>query len=89
MRFDLPPVSKEDIYKIVKSLGANKATVPEGIPLKLIKRSASVADKYLTSIISHYISRFYFSDGAKNALPDLFVKKKTVKIRKITVQGGS
>ena len=53
LSFDLPPASKEDINKIVKSLNANKATRPDGIPLKLIKLSANVADKYLTSSINH------------------------------------
>ena len=59
--FDLPPASKEDINKIVKSLNANKSTRPDGIPLKLIKLSAYVVDKYLTdltTIINHDISRF-------------------------------
>ena len=64
MLLNLPPASKEDINKIVKSL---KATGPVGVPLELFKLSANFADKYLTSIINH-ISRSYFSDGAKNAL---------------------
>ena len=68
LSFHLPPASKEDINKIVKSLNVNKATRLDGIPLKLIKLSANVVDKYLTSIINHDISRCYFSDGAKNAL---------------------
>ena len=54
--------------KIVKLVNPNKATRPDGIPLKLIKFSANVADKYLTSIINQDISQSYFSDGAKNAL---------------------
>ena len=45
LSFDLPPASEEDINKIVKSLNANKATGPDGIPLKLIKLSANVVDK--------------------------------------------
>ena len=44
---------------------------------KLIKLSVNIVDKYLTSVINHGISRSYFSDGAK---------RKTGKIRKITVQ---
>ena len=76
MSFDLPPTSKEDINKIVKSLNANKATGPDGIPLKLIKLSVNVVDKYLTSIIDHDISRSYRSDGAKNALVRPIYKNK-------------
>ena len=50
LSFDLPPASNEDINKIVKSPKANKATgPPDGLPLKLIKLSANVVDKYLTS----------------------------------------
>ena len=35
LSFELPPASKQDINKIVMSLSANKATGPDGIPLKL------------------------------------------------------
>ena len=76
LSFDLPPASKEDINKIVKSLNANKATGPDGMLLKLIKFSVNVVDKYLTSIIDHDISRPYRSDGAKNALVRPIYKKK-------------
>ena len=76
LSFDLPPASKEDTNKIVKSLNVNKTTGPDGIPLKLIKLSANFVDKYLTSIINHDISRSYFSDGAKNALVKPIHKKK-------------
>ena len=62
--------------KIVKSVNVNKATGPDGIPLKLNKLSANVVDKYLISIINHDISWFYFSDGAKNALVRPIYKKK-------------
>ena len=51
LSFDLPPSSQEDINKIVKSLNANKASGSDGIPLKLIKLSANVVDKYLTRIM--------------------------------------
>ena len=49
LNFDLPPASKEDINKIVKSLNLNKARGPDATPLKLIKLSANVADKYFTA----------------------------------------
>ena len=62
LSFDLPPASKEDANKIVKSLNANKATGPDGIPLKLIKLPANVVDKYLTSIINHDISRSFLME---------------------------
>ena len=76
MSFDLPPASKEDISKIVKSLNVNKATGPDEIPLKRIKLSANVVDKCLASMINHDISRCYFLDGAKNALVSPIYKKK-------------
>ena len=81
LSFDLPPASKKDLDKIVKSLNANKATEPDGIPLKLIKCSADVVGKYFISIRNHDILRYYFSDGAKNALV-----RPICKIRKIEVQ---
>ena len=73
LSFDLPPASKKDINQIVKSLNSNKATRPNGTPLKL---STKIADKYLTSIINHDISRSHFSGGAKNALVRRIYKKK-------------
>ena len=39
LSFDLPPASQEDIFKIVKSLSASKATWHDEIPLKLTKLS--------------------------------------------------
>ena len=82
MSFDLPPASKEDINKIDKSLNVSKATGPDEVPLKIFKLSANFADKYLTSIINHDISRSYFSDGAKNDLVRPICEKPG-KIRKI------
>ena len=76
LSFDLPPAFKEDINKIVKSLNVNKATGPDGKPLKLIKISVNVVNKYLTNIINHDISRSYFSDCAKNALVRPIYKQK-------------
>ena len=62
--------------KIVKLLNVNKATGPDGIPLKLIKLSVNAVDTYLTSIINHDISLSYFLDGANNALVRPIYKKK-------------
>ena len=73
LSFDLPPASKKDINQIVKSLNSNKATRPDGTPLKV---STEIADKYLTSIINHDISRSHFSGGAKNALVRRIYKNK-------------
>ena len=42
LSFQVPPVCKEDINKILKSLNTNKATVPDGMPLKFIKLSTNV-----------------------------------------------
>lgn len=66
--FDLPPASKEHINKIVKLFNANKATLPDRIPLKLIRPSVKVVDKYLISIINHDNLRSYCSDAVKNVL---------------------
>ena len=86
LSFDLPPVSKEDINKIVKLLNANKATEPDEIPSKLITISDNVVDKYLTSIINYDISHLIFQMEQRAPLSDLFINIKTGKIRKITVQ---
>ena len=79
MGFDLPPACKDDINKILKSLNANKARGSDGIPLKFIKLSANVVDKYLSNIINYDISRSYFSDGSKNALVRPIYKKRQAK----------
>ena len=76
LSFDSPPAGKKDINKILRSLNASKETEPDGIPLKLIKLSANVTDRYLTGIINYAISRSYFSDGGKNALVRPTYKKK-------------
>ena len=74
--FDLPPASTENINKIVKFSNANKATLPDRIPLKLIKPSVKVVDKYLASIISHDNSRSYCSGAVKNVLVRPIYRKK-------------
>ena len=76
LSFELPWASKKAINKIVKLSNVNKAKGPDGIPLNLIKLSVNAVDKYLTNIINHEISRFYFSDGTKNALVRRIYKKK-------------
>ena len=86
MSFDLPPACKEEINKILKCLNANKATGPDRVPLKFIKLSANVVDKYLTSIINCGILRSYFCNGAKIAQFRPISKKKTGKMREITIQ---
>ena len=57
LSFDLTPASKEDkkIIKIIKSLNTNKATGSDGRLLQLIKLSANIVDKYLTSIANHIL----------------------------------
>ena len=76
MSFDLLPPSKEDINEIVKSLNVNKTIGPDGIPFKIIKLSANVVNKFLTSVINHDISRSYFSDGGKTTLVRPIYKNK-------------
>ena len=75
LSFDLPPAFKEDVDNIVQSLSANKATKFDWIPLKLIKLSAKIVDKYLTSIINHDILRSYFSDWANTLIRPIYKKK--------------
>ena len=74
--FHLPPASKEDINKIVKLFNADKATLPDRIPLKLIRPSVKVIDKYLTSVINHDNSRDYCCDAVKNVLVRPIYRKK-------------
>ena len=61
---------------MVKSLNANKALGSHQMPLELIKLSANVVDKYLTSIMNHDVLRSCFSDGAKKTQARPTYKKK-------------
>ena len=72
LSFDFHPVTN----KKVKSLNANKATGPDGIPLKLIKLSANVVEKYPTSMINHDILQSYISNGGMNTLVRPTYKEK-------------
>ena len=50
--FEFPEATTEDINKIIKKLNPNKATVPDRIPIKVIKASAVIIDSQLTYIIN-------------------------------------
>ena len=86
----LTPASKEDIDKIVKWLNLNKATGSMEYYLNVLN-SASVIDKYLTSIINHNISRSYFSDVTNNSLTIYKKKDKQTKenYRPVSTNGFS
>ena len=50
--FEFLEATTEDINKIIKKLNPNKATVPDRIPIKVIKASAVIIDSQLTYIIN-------------------------------------
>ena len=50
--FEFPEATTEDINKIIKKLNPNKATVPDRIPINVIKASAVIIDSQLTYIIN-------------------------------------
>ena len=60
----------------IGSLGAEKATGPDKIPLKVVKMSAYIIDKHLTNIINSDLLRNSFSDSSKIASLDQYLKKE-------------
>ena len=81
-KFDLPKPTASDINKISKSLDANKATGPDGIPAKFSKRSANVSDCHLSNIIACDISKNKYFKHAKTAtVRPIFKKDDREKIK--------
>ena len=78
----MPHPSTKDVNNIIKSLNANKATGPDGVPAKFITMSANVIDSHLTNIIDKDIDQNNYSENAKtaNAKP-VFKKDDRTKIK--------
>ena len=65
---------------LIERLNPKKATVPGGIPLKIIKLSAHVIDKHLTNIIYTDLECSCFSENAKIAsVKPIYVKANLIK----------
>ena len=72
----------DQINKIIRSLDAKKATGLDKIPVKVIKMSAYIIDKYLTNIINNDLLRNSFSNSAKVAsVRPIFKKGERTEIR--------
>ena len=61
---------------MIRSLDAKKATVPDKIPLKVVKMLAYIIDNYLTNIINNDLLRNSFLDSAKIASVKPIFKKE-------------
>ena len=65
---------------MIRSLDAKKATVPDKIPLKVVKMLAYIIDNYLTNIINNDLLRNSFLDSAKIApVKPIFKKERKQK----------
>ena len=65
--YSFPEAEKKEINILIKRLNPKQATVPDGIPLKIIKLSADVIDKHLTNIINTDLESSCFSENAEIA----------------------
>ena len=61
-KFNLPHATTQDINKIINSLSSDKATGPDGIPVKFIKLSANVIDSHLANIIRTNLRPIFKTD---------------------------
>ena len=73
--FEFPEAKVEDINKIIKSLNPQKATGPDGIPIKVIMSSNNVTDSHITNIINQDLNIDKYSEEAKTALVRPLFKK--------------
>ena len=64
-KVDLPKPTARDINKIIKSLDRNKATGPDGIPVKFVQMSANAIDCHLSNVIACDILKNKYSEHAK------------------------
>ena len=74
-KFNLPHATSQEINKIINLLSSDKATGPDGIPVKFIKMSANVIDSHLANIISKDVDLNCYSENAKTANVRLIFKK--------------
>ena len=65
--FNIKATSIWQINKIIKDLNPKKATVPDKIPVNILKLATSVMNCHLTNIINNDLSNNAFSDSAKLA----------------------
>ena len=66
-KFDLSKPAASDINKIIKSLYTNRATGPDGIPIKFVQMSVNAIDCHLSNIITCDISKNKYFEHAKTA----------------------
>ena len=70
------PEAKTEINKIINSLNPKKATGPDCIPIKVIKTASKIVDSHLTNVINEDTELNSFSEFAKVASVDPYIKKK-------------
>ena len=62
--FNLPHATTQNMKKIINSLNFDKATFPDGIPMKYIKLPANVIDSHLANITTKDIDLNCYSENA-------------------------
>ena len=73
--FDSPEPTVKDINTIIKSLDPNKATGPDGIPIKIIKHALNIIDSHFCNIIKKDLRKNKYSEESKTALVRPIFKK--------------
>ena len=73
--FSLPLATREEVNKIISDIDTSKSCGPDKIPPKLVKISADLLDKPLTTIINDIVINNRFSENAKCAnVPPIYKK---------------
>ena len=80
-KFNLPHASTQEINKIINLLSSDKATGPDGVPVKFIKISANVIDSHLVNIINKDIDLNCYSENTKTAVRPVFKKDQRTKVK--------
>ena len=75
--FKIPQAKVFDINKLLTNINIKKATGPDGIPPKLVKLLANIADSHLRSIMNKGLENSSFSDGAKITMVRPIYKNKS------------
>ena len=73
--FDFPEPTVKDINTIIKSLDPKKASVPDGIPIKIIKHALNIIDSHFCNIIKKDLRKNKYSEEPKTALVRPIFKK--------------
>ena len=85
-KFDLSKPAASDINKIIKSLYTNRATGPDGIPIKFVQMSVNAIDCQLSNIITCDISKNkYFEHAKTTTVRRIFKADDRTKIKKLPV----